>query len=154
MLLSVDHIIKINDGIQLLIEQYKDKSVKKLAEEFDVNTSAKNQLNILTRRMIIHGTSGLLGDIYEDKDFCFKTIKLDKYGKLKESMSLPTFKYCDIADETWEKSSLFKYLMDKIFAFTVYQEEEKEQFLKRIILWKMRGGCIGKRCTRDMVTNT
>lgn len=148
MELSVDYIVKLNDDIQLFLEQYTDDSVKRLAEELDVNLAAKNQLNLLTKRLIAYSASGLLSEIVNDEDFCLKTIKLDKYGGLKESMSLPTFKYCDVVNETWKESGLRIYLMKKVFAFTVYQENGKEQFLKKIVLWKMpedvieKGACV------------
>lgn len=137
MELGVEYIVKINQDIQIVIEQYRDDSVSELAEKFDINVSAKNLLNLVTKRLIAYSSSDILGQLNKDEDFCFKTIKLDKYGQLKESMSLPTFKYCDILEETWETSNLREYFKQKIFAFTVYKAIDREQYLNQIVIWKM-----------------
>lgn len=137
MIYSNDFLAKINDGLEILIESYQDIPVKELESTFNVNSKAKNHLNALTRRLIEYQDSEFIAQLGERDDFLFKTIRLDKYGRLKESMSLPAFKYVEIAEETWKTSSLRRYLKNSTFAFTVYKDAGKELYLKKIILWTM-----------------
>lgn len=137
MELGIDYIVKLNQDIQFVIEQYSNNSVAELAERFDINISTKNLLNLVTKRLIAYSSSDMLSQLNEDENFCFKTIKLDKYGQLKESMSLPAYKYCDIVGETWDTSYLRKYFLEKVFAFTVYKEIGREQYLNKIVIWRI-----------------
>ncbi len=84
-----------------------------------------------------HSGASVLSEVSQEDEFCFKSIKLDKFGRLKESMSLPVFKYCDLITETWENSKLRMYFANQVFAFTVFKEIDKDLFLKKIVLWKM-----------------
>ena len=127
----------INKNIEALIEEYRDVSVRSLEDSFDINIKAKNHLNALTKRLIAYTDAVSLSQYTDRNDFLFKTIKLDKYGRLKESMSLPAFKYCEIAEETWDNSSLRNYFKSNTFAFTVYKNIGKELYLNRILLWTM-----------------
>ena len=52
-------------------------------------------------------------------------------------MSFPVFQYCEIAEESWESSSLRQIFRDNIFVFAVFQNEGKELFLNRMKVWKM-----------------
>lgn len=137
MLLSEDYIVKINDEIEIIIEQYKGQPVSELLDKLNINHTAKNRLNVLTKKLIYDSPTTILNEVSQEDEFCFKTIKLDKFGRLKESMSLPVFSYCDLVAESWESSSLKKYFATQVFAFTVYKEMEKNLFLQKIILWKM-----------------
>lgn len=137
MLLSEDYIVKINDEIEIVIEQYKEQPVSELLSKLNISYTAKNRLNVLTKKIICDSSTTLLAKVSQEDDFCFKTIKLDKFGRLKESMSLPVFSYCDLVNESWLNSNLKQYFATKIFAFTVYKEIDKNLFLHKIILWKM-----------------
>lgn len=134
---QMDYIVRLNHDIDVFIEEYRDYAVTQLYDKFDVNIGAKNRLNALIKRMITYNNSLYLKQIENKDDFCLKTIKLDKYGKLKEAMSFPVFKYCDIAKEDWEHSSLRQIFSDNIFVFAIFKNEGKELYLNRIKMWKM-----------------
>ncbi len=134
---EMDYIIKLNQDIDAFFEEYRDSTVSSLYDEFDVNVGSKNRLNTLIKRMITYSNSMYLKQIEYKDDFCLKTIKLDKYGRLKESMSFPTFKYCDIVKEDWEHSSLRRIFADNIFVFVLFKNEGKELYLNRLKVWKM-----------------
>lgn len=137
MKISDKRIEKLNQDIEDIICQYRDIPATKLAEMFGVNMGAKNALSVLAYKMVESSGSLVLTQLLSDDDFRFKTVRLDKYGRLKESMSLPVFQYNDIVDETWETSELRNYFYKKIFAFMIFQSEGKELFLNKIILWEM-----------------
>lgn len=134
---QVDYIVKLNHDIDVFVEEYRDCAITQLYDEFDVSEGAKNRLNVLIRRMITYSDSSYLKQIENKDDFCLKTIKLDKYGRLKESMSFPVFKYRDIAKEDWEHSSLRQIFVDNVFVFAIFKNEGKELYLNRIKVWKM-----------------
>lgn len=136
-MIQIDHIVKLNQDIDAFIEEYKNNSVNQLYKEFDINKTAKNRLNSLIKRMIVYSNSSYLKQIENSNSLCLKTIKLDKYGRLKESMSFPAFQYCDMAKENWEESSLYHIFHENIFIFAIFRNEGKELFLNRIKVWKM-----------------
>ena len=127
----------INQDIESFIEQYREVPVEKLASQFGVNTNAKNVLNPLVRKMLTSNGSPALSLLGNCDDIVIKTVRLDKYGQLKESMSFPVFKYCDLAKETWETSELRNLFFQKIFAFTVFKANGKDMYLSKIIIWEM-----------------
>lgn len=137
MKISNERIEQLNQDIEGIVCQYRDIPSTMLAEMFRVNMGAKNALNALAYKMVENSGSLVLTQLLSDNDFRFKTVRLDKYGRLKESMSLPVFRYNDIVDETWETSELRNYFNQKIFAFMVFRAENKELFLNKIIMWKM-----------------
>lgn len=134
---QIDYIVKLNHDIDVFVEEYRDNCVTQLYDEFNVNEGAKNRLNALIKRMIADSNSLYLKQIDNKDDLCLKTIKLDRYGHLKESMSFPVFRYCDLAKEDWEHSSLRQIFRDNIFVFAIFKNEGKELFLNRIKVWKM-----------------
>lgn len=132
-----DYIAKLNEDIEVFIEEYKDCEVATLYDRFQVNEGAKNRLNALVKRMLAYSVTNLESKLNSDTELCVKTIKLDKYGRLKESMSFPVFKYCDLTQEEWETSFLRRTFSENTFVFTVFMNEGKELYLNKIKLWKM-----------------
>ena len=137
MQISEDILEKVNNEIELLIGNYQETAVSCLLEKMNISAKSKNCLNALTKRLIAYTNLITLSQLDETNYFKIKTVKLDKYGKLKESMSFPAFRYTDIAEEEWENSEFRKYFKKNIVAFTVYQGIGKELYLKKIVLWKM-----------------
>ncbi len=136
MSFSRSTIEQANDEISVFLDQYRDIPVDALIRGFGVNKEAKNALNSLVIKMLrSNDTVSFAGT--DQSDLIIKTIKLDKYGQLKESMSFPVFKYEDIFRETWNTSSLRSQFDDKTYTFTVFQASEKDLYLTKIILWKM-----------------
>lgn len=132
-----NYIIKLNHDIESFIEEYRDSEVTQLYDEFNINDGAKNRLNSLIKKMIAYSHSLYLKQIENSDNLCLKTIRLDRYGHLKESMSFPVFRYCDLAKEEWENSSLRQIFNDNIFVFAIFKDAGKQLFLNRIKVWKM-----------------
>lgn len=136
-MISNECIVRLNQDMEDIISQYRDIPSRRLAEIFEVNMGAKNAFSALAHKMVENSKSAGLTQLLSDEDFRFKTVRLDKYGRLKESMSLPVFRYTDIVDETWDSSELRRYFYQKAFAFMVFRAEGKELYLNKIVLWKM-----------------
>ena len=62
---------------------------------------------------------------FEKADVTMKTIRLQKSGTPKESMSFPAMDYMEIVKETWEDSTLRDTLSSRKFLFLVYQYDDK-----------------------------
>lgn len=136
MPLTKEHLDAINDDIDRLVESYRDYSANDLARAFGINLDAKNMMSVLIKKLIIQGAPNVASHM-DSEDITIKTIRLDKYGKLKESMSFPVFRYCDIVEETWEASSLRAQFKGKLYVFAVFRIVGKDYHLNKIVLWQM-----------------
>ena len=65
-------------------------------------------------------------------DVNVKSIRLKPNGVPKEAVSFPSFKYVDIAQETWYESTLFELLDSKKFLFSVFEIEDDDIIFKGI----------------------
>lgn len=77
---------------------------------------------------------------FEKANIQIKTIRLTKNGKLKESMSFPTFDFIEVANEDWETSELREMLSSTKFLFVVFKEvddSKKEYEFLGVKLWNM-----------------
>lgn len=141
MPLTKERLDAINDEIATLVERYRDYSTTELARAFDINLDAKNMMSVLIKKLINEGAPNVSSHM-DSEDITIKTIRLDKYGKLKESMSFPVFRYCDIVEETWETSSLRAQFKGKIYVFAVFRMVGKDFYLNKIVLWQMPEGIL------------
>ena len=69
-----------------------------------------------------------------------KTIRVNKGGKIKESMPFPTFDFNDVAKEEWETSELRNMFSSSKFLFVVFKEvddSKKEYQFVGVKLWNM-----------------
>lgn len=69
-----------------------------------------------------------------------KTIRLTKTGRIKESMSFPTFDFNQVANEEWETSELREMLSSTKFLFVVFKEiddSHQEYEFVGVKLWNM-----------------
>lgn len=64
-----------------------------------------------------------------------RTLRVEKSGRIKESVSFPAFKWSDIAETPWEESDLRKTLLSP-FLFVVYRDNgDGEYRLDDVVLW-------------------
>lgn len=86
---------------------------------------------------------GINGDIRNTQEFqnaniIPKTIRIQKNGSIKESMSFPTFKFTEIVHEEWEESELREYIEPAKFLFIIFKEREDGQYaFERIKFWNI-----------------
>lgn len=131
------NIERLNRCISDFVKEYEDVEVSVLCKRYGINEKAKNHLNNLVNKMLLESNTNIVEAINADEKLSIKTIKLDKYGGLKESMSFSAFKYVDLVEEDWKSSSLRNMFSENVFVFTVFQNIDKELYLKQIRLWKM-----------------
>lgn len=74
---------------------------------------------------------------FEKANIELKTIKLEKTGTLKESMSFANIDYNTLVNETWEESYLYERLNRK-FLFVIFKKDENDEHrLYKAMFWNM-----------------
>lgn len=136
-----DYIDLIDDSIEESIIKkisfYYGYSVKALMELFDVNSNAKNKLEMIVNRIL--GIKRNLSDTPEftKANIKVKTIRVNSNNRIKESMSFPAFKYEEIVKETWEESKTRALFESTKFLFIVFREKNGEFYLDDVMFWNM-----------------
>lgn len=120
------------------LSPYYGMTQEELKARFGVQTTAKSLNYILLAQML-----GFKGDIrnaqeFQNANIVPKTIRIQKNGSIKESMSFPTFKFTEIIEEEWEESGLREYLEPAKFLFIIFKEREDGQYtFERIRFWNI-----------------
>ena len=74
---------------------------------------------------------------FEKANITVKALRIDYKDKIVESSPLPTFKFKELVEETWEESKLFNYLDQQKFLFVVYKKDGDKYVLKGAQLWNI-----------------
>jgi len=111
------------------LHPYFGMSQSELKEHFDVICSAKNLNEVLLSHMLgVHGKIAYT-DEFQKANIVPKTIRVQRNGHIKESMSFPSFDFLKIIQETWEESTLYNYLAPTKFLFVIFQENMQGEYI-------------------------
>ncbi len=118
------------------INKYKGKTDKQLCDIFgrEFNNN-KAQWTDLTYRML--GIKSNRAEEFRKANITVKVIRLEENGKMKESISLPPFKYKELIQESWEESTLHNYFDETKFLIVVFKKYNGEYVLKGCQFWNM-----------------
>ncbi len=101
--------------------------------------NAKNINEILLAKML--GIKGKIAYTDEFQKACIvpKTIRVQHNGKIKESMSFPTFDFIKLSKEAeWEESELYNYIAPTKFLFVIFQENDDGEYVfERVKFWNI-----------------
>lgn len=117
---------------------YYGKTQTRLKKMFNVDSSAKNINEILLSKML--GIEGKLActEEFQNASIVPKTIRVQRSGHIKESMSFPTFKFTEIIKEEWSNSEFRSYLEPTKFLFVVFQENDAGEYIfERVKFWNI-----------------
>ena len=105
------------------INKYKDRTVKELCEEFNIDTQnkPKNLEALLAYRML--GIKGNTAEEFAKANIVVKALRINNNNRIKEHMSFPTFQFNELIKEDWDNSTFGNYLRDTRFFFVVYKED-------------------------------
>ena len=121
------------------ISKFYGKTQQELKTFFNVDSNAKSLNEILLARML--GVSGRIAYTEEFKKAGIvpKTIRVQYNGKIKESMSFPTFDFIELSqEENWEESKFYNYLAPTKFMFVIFQENENHEYVfDRVLFWNI-----------------
>lgn len=148
-----DEVVSILKGTNMTIEQLLDnkfkkfcgKSIDEICKDLELDIyNGKSKLPKSYVQMIVSKILGLTTtDLSKIEEFSkanikFKTIRIEKNGKIKEHMSFPTFKYKEIIEEDWYNSSLRKLFEETKYLFVVFRYDENNVLrFDKIKLWNM-----------------
>lgn len=148
-----EKVVSILKGTKMTIEQlleskfkvFYGKSVDEIGDDLGIDLYngksklAKNYVQMLVSRILGLTTNDLSKiEEFAKANIKFKTIRIEKNGKIKEHMSFPTFKYKEIIEEDWENSSLRNLFEEQKYLFVVFRYDEDDILrLDKIKLWNM-----------------
>lgn len=101
------------------LDAYKGKTIEELKEIFHVHSNAKNLGALIAYKIL--GIKGNKAAELENAGVLVKTIRIQRNGTIKESMSFPPFKFREVAKETWEEAEFANTLRDTRFLFIIYR---------------------------------
>ena len=126
--------------IQRKFSLYIGKSEKEICKLLAIVISSSKSKSYLVTREIVKAILGVTKnkiEEFEKADVEMKTIRLEKSGTLKESMSFAQIQYKEIIEEKWEDSYWFNTITKRFF-FVVFQKNENDELLlKKVCFWTM-----------------
>lgn len=135
---NTNKIILLNELLQEEVKNYSGLTTSELQNKFNIISKSKNLNYIIFQKIIANSKNVLkINDLLGKCSCIIKTVNLEWNHSLKESMSLSSFKYCEIVNESWEQSSLRKYFIDNIFVFVVFKKNFNDSTLENVKVWKM-----------------
>ena len=122
------------------LRPYFGKTQRQLKKLFGLELcNAKSINEILLGKML--GIKGKIAYTDEFQKACIvpKTIRVQRNGMIKESMSFPTFDFIKLSQETeWEESELYNYIAPTKFLFVIFQENENGEYVfERVKFWNI-----------------
>ncbi len=129
-----------NQELNSLLSRYSDTPVSRLYVRYNINPKSKRCKQSLATAIIQNCDNPSLKQFVSSDHVWIKTAMLVRDGQLEASLSLPSFKFAEIVNETWESSQLRKMLSDTIFVLVFYEQEtykKKDVYIKKGLVWKM-----------------
>lgn len=121
------------------VKPYYGMTQRQLKACLGIESNAKSLNEILLARML-----NVKGRIAQTEEFqkagiIPKTIRVQINGKVKESMSFPTFDFIELSnEESWEDSELYNYLAPTKFLFVIFQERDVGDYVfDRVMFWNI-----------------
>lgn len=119
-----------------LINKHIGQTDKQLCKQYNrPYNNNKAQWIDLAYRML--GIKGSHAEEFMKANIVVKAIRLEPNGHMRESMSLPTVQFKQLALETYEESTFCRYFEETKFLFVIYKSNGTEYVLKGAQLWNM-----------------
>ena len=118
------------------LDRFIGRTFNSLYKEFgdSLNIKTKNIRQLLIYRMM--GVRKKHIEEFEKAGILTKVVRLEKNGRLKESISFPSFRYKEIAEQDWDESD-FKNVVESEFLFLIFQKVDDSEVFKGFRLWSM-----------------
>lgn len=139
--------------ISSVTDKYKGKTKNELKKMLNVESKAKNVFSILVNK-IFNVKSNLKDlDEFQKANIIPKTIRVEKNGKIKESMSFPYFKFDEIVKTSFEDSEIKETLEITKYLFFIFRKTNNDYVFEGVKLWNMPEKTIEKD-VREMYEKT
>lgn len=121
------------------VSKFYGMTQNQLKVHFNVESTAKNLNEIILARMLNVNGKIAQTEEFQKANIVPKTIRVQYNGRIKESMSFPTFDFIKLSQESeWEESELYNYLAPTKFMFVIFHEnEEGEYVFERVMFWNI-----------------
>jgi len=124
---------------ELIAERFRKfygKSDLEIMSELSIpSTNAKSKFYLIAKAIL--GVNSKYIAEFEKANVELKTIRLERNGNLKESMSFKQIQYTEIVNECWENSYWLETLTKRFF-FVVFQKDRNGKLrLKKVMFWAM-----------------
>lgn len=127
-----DYIIK-------KVSEFYGKTQLELKSILNVDSNAKSLNEILLAKML--NVTGRIAytEEFQKAGIIPKTIRVERNGSIRESMSFPTFDFIKLSRErVWEESELYNYLAPTKFMFVIFRQREDLQYVfEKVKFWNM-----------------
>jgi len=131
----------LQDSIVELFNPYFGKSTSELIKilNLEINDNTKSLNSIIINRIMGLQTDYKKIDEFKKAGILPKTIRVESNGKIRESMSFPTFKFTEIIEEIWEESKIFNIVTNSQFMFIIFKSVDgsEDYRLEKIKFWSM-----------------
>lgn len=138
---NVEKIVKNNISFDAfvngVVSKYKDKTQTELMQELGIDSTAKNLFSMIISRMFNVKTKLGNTDEFIKANIIPKTIRVEKNGKIKESMSFPHFKFDKVMNTDFDDSDLKEELETTKYMLFIFKKINSEYVFKGIKLWNM-----------------
>lgn len=125
--------------IETKLKPYYGRTQDELSQMFNVTSKAKNLNELLLAKML--GVNGKIShtDEFIKAHVLLKTIRVQKNGTIKESMSFPPIDFIKLSKETiWEHSWLYHYIAATKFLFVIFKQNNSGEYVfERIKFWNI-----------------
>ncbi len=132
-----DSSFSFDTYVDNIINQYIGKSESELLNLFNVSKKSKDKYSLIVNRMFNLKRGLKKSDEFLKANIIPKTIRIEKNGKIKQSISFPAFKFNEIINENWEDSELKEELETTKYMFFIFKKENGEYIFKGYKLWNM-----------------
>ncbi len=127
-----DYIIK-------KVSEFYRKTQLELKQILNVDSNAKSLNEILLARML--NVTGRIAytEEFQKAGIVPKTIRVERTGSIRESMSFPTFDFIKLSNESvWEESELYNYLAPTKFMFVIFRQRADLQYVfEKVMFWNI-----------------
>lgn len=142
-----------------MFKPYYGKTQKELIKLFNIKDSKQANASIVRSILKVNGDVSKTEE-FQKANIEPKTIRIEKNGLIKESMSTQTFEFLEIIDQDWEDSDFYNFV-HKMFMFILFQkvdEMDENSYLKEVKFWGMSEEDIAEaeRCfneTKETIDN-
>ena len=116
--------------------------MSQLQEHYHINRLTKNANELLLDKILGVKRKITHTEEYQKAGIVPKAILVQRNGKIKESMSFPTFDFIHLSQETvWAESELYMCLDPTKFLFVIFQERDDGEYIfNRAMFWNIPNG--------------
>lgn len=121
------------------VSEFYGRTQDELKNIFNVDSNAKSLNEIILARMLnVTGKIAYTAE-FQKAGIIPKTIRVQRNGRVRESMSFPSFDFMQVCnEELWEESELYNYLAPAKFMFVIFQESDDGKYVfDRVVFWNI-----------------